>query len=213
MSQEEQQYVSANNAFTESEKRAIRDGLSNALDIDFRIATTVEESVEIPPLVVIALGTIAGAFVAGFVAKMGSDAWDYFKKKIVEIAHKPRYNDGTRIELLFQYNGAKVSCSLRTGDQSVMLTALDAWKNVFTEIQDIVEKDNLPGDEAYVYFSFRDGQWKMGEATVMQPFFDRVKFDYQTGKWMSVDPRASRILKEYQIKMKKEKLSENKDSM
>src|SRR6266849_2337284 len=115
MSEEELPYVSANKAFSHSDKADLRDSLAKALDLDFRIATTVEESLEIPPLILIALGTIGAAFVAGFAAKMGSDTWDYLKKKIVDVTRKPRSNEGTRIELLFRYNGAKVSCTLRTG--------------------------------------------------------------------------------------------------
>jgi hypothetical protein len=131
---------------------------------------------------VIALGTIGGAFVAGFAAKMGSDTWDYLKKKIVNVAHKPRNDEGTRIELLFHYNGAKVSCTLRTKDSSVMQKALEEWKNVLTEVQDMAEKNNLSGDESYIYFHFREEHWRIDDATIMKPFFDRVRFDYTTGQ-------------------------------
>src|SRR5207245_2768777 len=108
-----------------------------------------------------------------------SDLWDYAKKKIVEVAVKPQNSNGTRIELGFHYQGAKVVCALRSNDPSVLLKALDEWRVVLAEVLDLGNDHNLPGTEAYVYYKFRNGRWRIDEAAVMQPEFDILVFDYQ----------------------------------
>ncbi len=93
-------------------------------------------------------------------------------------------------------------CFLKSNDPNVVRKALDQWKTVLAEVRNMAEKDNLPGIESYIYYKFRDMYWRIDEATVMRPEFDVVKFDYKTGKWESKDPNASRILRDFQRKMK-----------
>ncbi len=58
MNQEESPYVSANKAFSDGEKTIVKELLSRVFGVDFKDSTTVEESIEVPPLIVIALGTV-----------------------------------------------------------------------------------------------------------------------------------------------------------
>ena len=194
--------VSASPTFSESEKTDIAEALSSVLGFDLKVRAAIEESLDAPALLIIALGTIGTAFLAGFLAKMGSDAWDYAKKKIVDAAARHGNDNGTRIRVRFQHNGAKVICSLRTVDSQIMQKALDELKMVFGEVRDMAAKDQLPGTEAYIYYKFRDMKWRIDEATVMQPEFDVLKFDYITGSWVPSDPKASKLLREFQRKMK-----------
>src|SRR6266849_2685227 len=112
MRQEELPLVSANEAFSESERDEIKDALSAALGSEVRTRTRFEESFELSPNIIIALEYMGAALLAGFLAKMGSDLWDYSKKKILEVALKPKSSNGTRVQLHFQYEGAKVICSI-----------------------------------------------------------------------------------------------------
>ena len=186
--------VSASPTFSESEKTDIAEALSSVLGFDLKVRAAIEESLDAPALLIIALGTIGTAFLAGFLAKMGSDAWDYAKKKIVDAAARHGNDNGTRIRVRFQHNGAV--------DSQIVQKALDELKMVFGEVRDMAAKDQLPGTEAYIYYKFRDMKWRIDEATVMQPEFDVLKFDYITGSWVPSDPKASKLLREFQRKMK-----------
>jgi hypothetical protein len=199
--------ISASGVFSESETAAIAEVLSIALGVEFKVTLAVEESIETPPLIVLALGIVGGAILTGFLGKMGSDAWDYAKRKVIETSLRHEHIDGTRIRVTFRYGGARVTCSLRTPDLKAMRKALDKLGAVLAEVRDLVDNDNLPGTEVYIYYRFRGGRWEIDDASVTKPEFDVVRFEYAKGTWVPVDAAASKLLKEFQRKMEEKRIT------
>ncbi len=205
MSNTESPYVSATDDFSNEEKEHIAEALSEALGIRFRTSTTSLEAIDIIPILTISLEVVSAGFIGGLSAKMGSDTWDLAKSRIIKSIAKRRENPKTRLELRFQYDGTEVTCSVRGDNLKIVEKAIDGWKDAVREVTNMVEGKNLPGQRVILYYSFDGSNWEITDATVMEPGFDKVRFDRKTKKWEAVDPNASRVLREFEKKLRDHK--------
>jgi len=180
--------VSANDAYTEKEKAELAEAFGKAFGTTAKVYTYAEDSAEVlPPIIIFALGSVAGSILAGFLKAIGSDLWEAFKSKARSTISKPRRGGDSRIRIEFEYNGVKVSVGARTSDPETIDRIFDESKSVLQEVSEFVESKNVPAEKCQIHYSLsHDRKLSLDVAIVLSPNFGKYKFDYQNKKWVQL---------------------------
>jgi hypothetical protein len=178
-------HIAASKAFSEEEKNQLASSLSEILEQKVLVATTAEETIDPSPIISFVLGKMTDAALGLFIAKIGSELWNKFRKKARETVSKRISTKDSRIEIKFSYEETEVWLLAKTRDPNVVEQALEGLKPVLLEIQYLKETDNLPGSKRIIQYGLVNGkEWQISQATEMKPDF--AQYSFERPKWIEL---------------------------
>jgi hypothetical protein len=81
-------YICPDRSYRNSDDQQLLEGITSLIDAEFR--PQLKKSVEPISLLIVAAVFVAGGIANGFLNKIGEDAWDLFKAKLIELVNRKR---------------------------------------------------------------------------------------------------------------------------
>ncbi|MDD2666493.1 MAG: hypothetical protein PHD13_05665 [Methanocellales archaeon] len=137
----------------------------------------------LPPALILTFATMSIAM--EFLRRLGSDLYDYTKKKIIETFFKPRKNEKSKVFFELKIDDIKINTSCQYETKKGLNLFFKSLIDVYESIEDQFRHQELPENLKQIFIEF-DGEGRTWQITGHQTSLPPVEFDVDSEEWKPI---------------------------